>query len=329
MRVDFTEGSWKSIENTTPQFGRLKAKRLSTEIDVLIGIDHNMLRHILVPITAQNESFTDQRSRGISVQNRRLIVEDFPESLYLDVTCNYKDANATFNLVISDIIELLHTGLSPNESVVRTLNKWRQFWSGGQRRILTEEQIKGLFGELWFLLFWLLPKGANMIELWSGPSGSIHDFENESYSVEVKTTSSIRGHIHKINGLDQLDPPESDQLFLYSLRLRREQTASNSLPTLIERINNTLRNEPVLINQFESKLIQAGYFHEFREEYVQYRYRIVDERMYNVNENFPKLTSSIFQEGVLNGIERIEYDINLEVCPDLVVSTSPQGWTLK
>jgi hypothetical protein len=328
MKVDVTEDSWRSIENTTPQIGSLNAKRVSAELDVLIGIDHNKLRHILIPITNRNESLTDQRSRGISVQNRLLVVQDFPETLYLDVTCNYKDANATFNLVISDIIELLQTGLSPNESVSRTLNKWRQFWSGGQRRILTEEQIKGLFGELWFLLFWLLPTGSNMINQWTGPSGSIHDFENESYSVEVKTTSSIRGHIHKINGLDQLDPPESGQLFFYSLRLRREQTAANSLPALVGRINNILRHDPMHLHQFERRLIQAGYFQEFTEEYNEHRYRIVDERLYNVNEKFPRLTSGLFQRGVPNGIERIEYDTNLEVCPDLIVSATPQGWRL-
>lgn len=326
MRIDVTEENWRNIENTIPKFGNLKAKKVSTELDVLIGIDHNKLRHILIP-TNPNDSFTDQRSRGISVQNRLLVVENFPESLYLDVTCNYKDANSTFNLVITDIIELLQTGISPNESVSRTLNKWRQFWSGGQRRILTEDQMKGLFGELWFLLFWLLPNGSSMINQWNGPSGSIHDFENESFSVEVKTTSSIRGHVHRINGIDQLDPPESGHLFFYSLRLRREQSAANSLPALVERIKSIIRTESIYLDQFERRLIQANYFQEFTEEYNEYRYRIIDERLYNINENFPRLTSALFQHGVPNGIERIEYDINLEICPDLIVSTTPQGWS--
>ncbi|OQV52831.1 hypothetical protein B5Z22_05400 [Bacillus velezensis] len=51
--------------------------------------------------------------------------------------------------------------------------------------------------------------------------------------------------------------------------------------------------------------------------------RSTDRVFGTVDENVPMLTSSIFQEGVPNGLERIEYDINLEVCPYLVVSTSP------
>lgn len=85
---------------------------------------------------------------------------------------------------------------------------------------LSAEQMCGLFGELWFLLIWLLPRGIRRVQNRVGPTGARHDFSWPTITVEAKTTQSARGHVHRISGLDQLDPPCGGDLFLFSLRMR-------------------------------------------------------------------------------------------------------------
>jgi hypothetical protein len=42
-----------------------------------------------------------------------------------------------------------------------------------------------------------------------------------------------RGRIHRINGRDQLAPPELGELLFFSLRLHEEGGATNTLPSVI------------------------------------------------------------------------------------------------
>lgn len=47
----------------------------------------------------------------------------------------------------------------------------------------------------------------------------------------------------------------------------------------------------------------------------------MDERLYRVAEDFPRLSSTSFAQGLPSAIERIEYDVNLEGSRHLVVAT--------
>lgn len=47
------------------------------------------------------------------------------------------------------------------------------------------------------------------------------------------------------------------------------------------------------------------------------------ERLYRVAAGFPRLSPASFVHGVPAGIERIEYEINLDACPGLLVASTP------
>ncbi|MDI6905961.1 MAG: PD-(D/E)XK motif protein, partial [Thermoanaerobacterales bacterium] len=128
---------------------------------------------------------------------------------------------------------------------------------------------------------------------------------------------------HHINGLDQLDHPENGRLYLYSLRIREEPASSNSLVSLIQRIGGLLTNKPELLDLYEERLAQAGYSPLYAERYSQTRFRVVSERLYLVETGFPRLSTSSFSGGLPRGVERVEYEINLEICPHLCVGKSP------
>lgn len=328
MNLEINEEVWYQLESKVPQFGALNARRIQADINMLIGIDHDGYRHILLELEDLNQAIRDNRSRGLSVQGRLLIVEDMPERPFLDVVCTDKDGHKVFNMVTTDILHKLAAGLKPSEAVIVTLNRWRKFWGGVSKQALSDEEVKGLFGELWFLLLWLLPKGLSHVEKWVGPTGARHDFEWTASAIEVKTTTSLRGHIHRIHGLEQLDPPESGALYLYSLRLRQEGTSSNTLPLLVHKITELLKPEPALLELFESRLAQAGYSPVHNDQYSDYRFRVIDERVYVVNNLFPRLTLDYFKDGLPHGVERIDYDINLEGCHDYILFTNPYNFDI-
>lgn len=141
--------------------------------------------------------------------------------------------------------------------------------------------------------------------------------------MEAKATTSVRGHIHRINGLDQLNPPADGRLLLYSLWMREEATASNTLLTLIDTITTTIGDDGQALDGFESRLVQAGYSLLEADHYAEIRFRVINERLYEVRESFPRLSQGSFVGSVPSGVEHVDYEINLDACTDAMIATSP------
>ncbi|WP_099331460.1 PD-(D/E)XK motif protein [Priestia aryabhattai] len=324
-----TEESWMKVENNIPGYGRLNISRVNYGMNVLIASDHKGFRHILLPLDKIDSAIKDNKSRGIVVFGRDLQIDEQPNQPFLDVWCIQKDNNNLFNIIANDIVNKIQIGESPVEAVSVTLNNWRKFWLKGLKPILSENEIKGLFGELWFLYTWLLPKGKEQIMNWFGPSGNKYDFESTTFSVEVKTTSSLAGHIHKINGLSQLEIPSNGLLYLFSLIIRNDKKSNYNIPLLVRDIKDILSSNITLLYQFENKLIEAGYLSEYEAEYEDFRFNIVDERMYIVDEEFPKLTANDLVKGIPKGVQNIQYDINLDNCHNFHMCNSPKDWEVE
>lgn len=206
------------------------------------------------------------------------------------------------------------------------LAKWRRFWGELPRQMLSREEQLGLFAELWFLSTWLATHigVSRAVFPWRGPFGARHDFEWIGRSIEVKATTSVRGRIHRINGLDQLAPPENGDLMLFSLRLREEAGASNTLPGLVAACRSLMELEPDTLDRFEAALAQANYSPAYEDEYAKLKLRVIDECLFRVEQDFPRITVASFREGVPSGVERVEYEVNLGGCEHLLIATTAE-----
>ncbi|MGM7700527.1 PD-(D/E)XK motif protein [Pseudalkalibacillus sp. Hm43] len=325
MKIEVVTDKWNDLDKNIPTYGSLNAKYLLENRDVLIGIDYQGLRHLLIGIENIEDSIKDTKSRGITVEGKKLVINQDPERLFLDIVCTDPKGNNLFNLVIIDIINLLKSGNNPKIAVSKVINKWRSFWGKVNEAILTEERIIGLFGELWFLLVWLLPKNKNYLKYWSGPTGSRNDFELPNIGIEVKSTTSIKGHVHSINGLDQLLIPQNGNLYFYSLRCRKEGSSTNTLDSLINKVRDLISNDEELLELFEIRLAQAGYFEAHKEKYDSFRFRIIEERLYEVDDLFPKLSTDSFVT-FPEGIEKVSYVINLDTSRSPIIATTPSNF---
>ncbi len=288
-------------------------------------------RHFLIPLPANEKPLFDDRSRGLSVDTEELHVRggtgESSVSRYIDVRCLDRAAIEGFDLIGRQIaVSLSRENGSKSEIIARILSKWRYFWGQSHENILSQNEIVGLFAELWFLLYWILPHSDHdsAISSWRGPYGSRHDFEWSSCSVEVKGTTTAEGRKHRIHGIEQLSPPEHGDLFLFSLSLRIENGADNTLPRLIESCRDHFRQDLYALERFEDTLAMTGYSQIFDEEYGKTHFRVVDGFLYRVYGSFPRITRESMKEGTLNGVSTIEYEISLDGFDDYIVSKTSQ-----
>ena len=315
---------WARLKNPV-QLGpaELDAVPARLGLDILLAVDAHGARHLLIPIGSETDGATDHQSRGLRADTRPLAVADQSERLFIDMACAELSALHQFDALSGEVVDLVVGGMPPADAVLQTLARWRRFWGAAPVEGLSEDQIRGLFGELWFLVVWLLLRSVSAVQHWVGPAGSRHDFQWPVHAIEAKCTTSVRGHVHWINGIDQLDPPEGGALQLFSLRIREEPSAQNTLVSLVDRIKLQLAAESELLDLFEVRLAQTGYSVADRQRYMETRFRVVDERLYSVTSGFPRISVSSFPLGLPVGVEAVRYEINLESASALLVASRP------
>ena len=181
---------WKQLETLRPTGDELIAREAmpGATKKVLAAIDVRGRRHVLVHLNHDEDGCEDVRSRGLSVMTEELLLPESVPGRYIHVICEDSAGHPMFDLIGGEIADRVVLGEeAPAESVSRVLGKWRRFWGQNPRQVLTREAQIGLFSELWFLAYWLIPAIgiSEAVTRWRGPYGARHDFEHPGLSVEA------------------------------------------------------------------------------------------------------------------------------------------------
>ncbi|MHB0963187.1 MAG: PD-(D/E)XK motif protein [Gemmatimonadaceae bacterium] len=320
---------WARLAQTPPVGDAIVARPVdpSSGEHLLAAVDTTGRRHLLVHLQPRSPRPSLHRMRGLDVALREYTLPSEPPKTFVDVTCLDPSGHDAFDLILGELSGRIAQGHSPSETLDHVLARWRRFWSEPHAKRLSVEGQIGLFGELWFLHVWLAPAVgiAQSISAWRGPFGARHDFELAGVSVEAKTTSGINRRVHRISGLDQLSPPTNGGLLLFSLQLRDEGGAANSLPELVDAVRRTISDGHLgSRDSFDAGLAAAGYDDAHDAEYL-LRWRVVSERLYSVADDFPRLLLSHLACDLPAGVSAIEYDIDVAPFEHCVVSQSPRG----
>jgi hypothetical protein len=215
-----------------------------------------------------------------------------------------------FCLLCEDLISATSDfarGTSGVDFVARRVEDWRRLLERGSADLLTNSEIRGLFGELWFL-DWLVAKIAppSAIKTWVGPTGADQDFSIGSKCVEIKTKHPGIDCI-QIASERQLDAG-TRALDLVVLELTEMLEAGDSLSCLVGRLRAKLLPMSDARELFERRLGEARY--SARPEYDLPLFKVSDVQGYCIDEHFPRLHRHCLPTGVRD----VTYMIDLSTC---------------
>lgn len=193
----------------------------------------------------------------------------------------------------------------------KTLQQWQDFFKKGGEGGLSEEQRRGLFGEL-FVLRRLLEHGfmADVVEYWKGPLREDVDFLFGLAGIEAKSTLSVGRPSVTISNERQLAPAVANPLFLVVLLLQLVSKEGETLPALVQELRLRMSEWPLSRELFNGLLLQYGYLDVHADRYQDERYQVRDLLCYQVREGFPRIDPDQLPAGVLN----VRYEITLDQC---------------
>ncbi len=326
MNLEDLETSWGTLEAPESPDGisGRRATGMPRSQPVYLGLDAREHRHLLIQVPDNTPPLSQQRTRGLEVTTARRRVGVDPEALYVDLACVDPAQNPTFNAVAEDLLRvLLRPHGSARDVIISTLSRWRTFWSTGAEGMSRERSLK-LFGELWFMQKWLAPVTPRVLEGWKGGQGSQYDYRWPAAAVEVKVSEGRSNEEvqHLISSLDQMDDPQLGRLFLFSLQVREDAVATDSLHSLVHGLAAGL-NDPRALADLDRRLAMRGYSAGDRSGGAR-KLRIVSENLYRVEDGFPRITRRSLQSGGLPaGVVKLGYTVSMAACQPWLVARSP------
>lgn len=189
------------------------------------------------------------------------------------------------------------------------LKRWKAFLAGKKARLLTTEEIRGLFAELYVLrqLYLCRLTQEEAVDAWCGPDDSHQDFIFGNVAIEVKSLSGRERSSVRISSEDQLEALV-DRLFLMTVRLidMPDAETARSLNDSVALIEQELVTAEA-IEQFSEKIAGCGY--AALPDYDRPRFTVGSTNGYAVTDEFPKIIRSRISKGLFH----VTYDIQLEV----------------
>lgn len=184
--------------------------------------------------------------------------------------------------------------------LVNRYEKWKGF-SNSTRKYLSENEIKGLIGELIFLKDELIDLYgvSKSISGWSAPEPTKKDFSYDDIWYEVKVVS--KGTV-SISSIEQLDSDREGYLVIYHFEKISPESHNISINSLVNEIFSKIEIDTDR-TEFILKLVQVGYYKE--DYYDDFVFSITKKDFYLVNSDFPRL----IREDINKAIYDAKYEL--------------------
>ena len=217
-----------------------------------------------------------------------------------------------------DVVRATRAAGSEAEAVELFLGRtwrWHRLLRSGRDSRLTDEEQRGLLGELRLIEEHLLPVlgPAAAVRCWTGPLDAPRDFEISTVHVETKTRTPMRSAV-TVSSESQLDPGGCDRLFLHVVTIGPATEGSEGAVTVTDAARRVLGQiedqDPLAAETFEERLLATGF--DWEHDYADSSWLVTEESLFEVKDEFPRITRSL----VPPGIEDVRYSLGLPVCED-------------
>lgn len=202
-----------------------------------------------------------------------------------------KQAKKVFYVLCSDLLLAISKEESEQTALKALGNRYHTWKSMFQKEYapMSEESMKGLLGELYFMLHYMIPVygSESAVSAWSGADRTSKDFSKDLQWFEVKAVSTEVNAV-RISSLEQLSSPEVGQLFLVRLEKMSEvySDGESSVLELFESIQKQLPSDSIK-EEFVSKVVAYGF--SGGDKVNQQKYKVVSMEWYLVDDKFPRL----------------------------------------
>ena len=244
------------------------------------------------------------------VGNSILEIKQVKTANYMSILFSYtaKENLSLFYNFCEDIINQTsnYYGNDGYLEIVNRYNQWKKMFYGNSK-ILSENEVLGLIGELLFLKDYCFPIYGVSVGLngWSGPEPTHKDFSYKDEWYEIKSINRFKNTV-SISSIEQLDSITEGRLVVYSFEKMSPSFNGISLNALVGMVSNMIQYETDKDIFFE-KLKQVGY--SYNEVYDNYMYNMINIDKYIVNTEFPKIKA----DDLPNGIGKVQYEIFLSL----------------
>nr|WP_281416312.1 PD-(D/E)XK motif protein [Deinococcus aestuarii] len=280
-----------------------------------LALDEAGNRMLLVRLTRHQRVVEDRRSAAVTIE-RVVLVEDGTERPFVRVRCVRRHLDDVFALLTAEMLQALEEGVDqPDLACAGVLRRWRELLDRPTERGLTDAQVVGLYGELWYLRE-LVRHDSSALDAWHGPLMARHDFRRGLVAAEVKSTLSATSLQVEVHGFEQLQPPNGGQLYLVTVRLEVAEDGE-TLADLVEEVVTLGADASVLT----ALLAAVGAPPTELEQHRGKRFRVRETRCYSVIGDFPRLVPESFVTGrPPGGVVSVSYRIDLTHEPPVPAS---------
>lgn len=215
-----------------------------------------------------------------------------------------------------DIVDATTLAQTEEQAVERFLARtwrWHRLLQGGRDKRLSDDEQRGLIGELVVLEKHLLPvlDALDAVRCWTGPLDAPHDFEVSRIHVEAKARGSATPRV-VISSEHQLESGNAERLFLHVTEVTTGAEGGRDVLTVTDiatRIRVVLaERDMAAVEIFEERLGAVGF--DWTDDYSDKSWVVGQEALYEVREGFPRITPAMVPEGVDN----VKYLISLPDC---------------
>jgi hypothetical protein len=208
---------------------------LGGEADICVFVGEDAQR---IGIRIPAASTTPLEPSPLEEVNVRIVTVE--GELFVEVSTDRPHLFEQFYGLLGSLLDRL---LVERETFSVALHQSLQRWKELLRPValLTDEQLLGLWGELWALRRLVRAFGSAFAGAWTAARpGEPHDFRFRNVEVEVKTTLSVTP-VHIVNGLAQLTASPEHDLFVLSLQVEPAGAdAGTALPDRVAEMRQVL-----------------------------------------------------------------------------------------
>ncbi len=318
MTIAELNNKWVDISENNITTG-FKSIRISSECisDLFVGINIDANRCLILSIPPSYKlDFKSVIKENLTIEyfkEKKLVVLQLTDNSYYDL---FDDLIISLYQRIKDISIIDQY----SKEFIHTFYKWSEFFDDKKSELLSEDIIKGLFGEVLFLKELVDTASSSTINetlsFWKGPYDKGHDFEMPARDIEIKTKDITHQEV-KISSEFQLEPNFGKQMELTVVSVENDSQNGLSLKDLLfstkRGITDLLGDSSILLKALSQKGLSFKNVHL----YDHFRYKPISMVTYNcLEEGFPKLIKS----NIPREINTINYNIRLTTLSNFSVS---------